>query len=382
MNINNAELHLLYEDFIKDETLIGIKNLLNKHGIVGRYKEDFYKERLYESYGEEYLKKIFHNRLSNRTSDSFKRKSIDKIKSLEHLAEQLYAKFLNDESICGLTSLFKTNKIGSKTGSHIRKILYGKYGKENIDPISSKRSSHMAHKKRTKESYLIPEERRKKMIDGIRKSWKNSTEKRRELSKKLMLIYCSPKSHGKESNLKRVESRKWYKHTDETKNKIRNSQKGKKLSEEHKQRLRKPKLTKRTNFNHSIETKRKLSEITRQQWIDGIHKPKYKSKGHIEIMDIISEYGYKLKDEYIIDGRPYDIFVVDKNLVIEFNGTYWHRDPRFYNEEEGKWYWNRDREKIDIAKKKGYNVTTIWQYDWEKCNDKKSLIKEILNGNR
>jgi hypothetical protein len=45
-----------------------------------------------------------------------------------------------------------------------------------------------------------------------------------------------------------------------------------------------------------------------------------------------------------------------------------------------KYYWDKDKEKIDNAVKSGYDVKTIWQYDWEKCDDKKQLIGEILNG--
>jgi hypothetical protein len=380
MNISETEIKILYEDFIGDETLIGIKNLLNKHGIIGRYKEDLYKTELYKLYGKDKLKRIFHNRLSNATSNAFKTKLVEKIKSLESISEKLYQQFINDTSICGLNSLFKLNKIGSKTGGHIRKIIYDKYGKENIDEISFHRTAkkgNVAHNLVYKHHSDIT---RDKISKSNIETWIGD-EERREQSRQSMSKYCFPKSHLEETKIKRIKSRSWYKHHSvETLKKISDALTGKPFTEDHKQRMRKPKLTHRVNFRHSNETKQKLSDITKNQWLTGIHKPIYKSKGHVEIMDIISKLGYKVEDEHIVCGKPFDVFVEDKNLLIEFNGTYWHRDPRFYGEEEGNFYWNKDKLKVDNAIEKGYIVKTIWQYDWENCIDKEKMIGEIING--
>jgi hypothetical protein len=177
-----------------------------------------------------------------------------------------------------------------------------------------------------------------------------------------------------------VESRKWYKHSEETKLKIGNAHRGILYTEERKQKLRKPKLTKRINFKHSDKTKLVLSEICKNQWLTGVHKPIFKSKGHIEIMGILSEFGFNIEDEYVVCGKPFDVYIKNTNTLIEFNGTFWHRDPRFYTEEEGKCFWDKDKLKIDNAIKCGYTVKTIWQHDWENCDDKKKLIGDILNG--
>jgi len=42
--------------------------------------------------------------------------------------------------------------------------------------------------------------------------------------------------------------------------------------------------------------------------------------------------------------------------------------------------WNSDKTKIDIAIQSGYNVVTIWQYDWEHTTDKKDFLERIVNG--
>jgi len=298
---------------------------------------------------------------------------------LQQKSEELYKQFIDDETICGLVSLFKLNGIGSKTGGRIRKLIYEKYGKEFVDKISHHRTAKRGNIARNLVYKQHSEETKQKIRDSNVKSWSGDDE-RREKSRRLMIKYCSPKSHSEESEKKRVESRSWYKHSEETKQKIKNSQIGKPLTEEHKAKLRKPKLTKRLNYKHSENVKHKLSVITKNQWLNGIHKRTFKSKGQKEVITMISEMGYEIKDEYLVCGRPFDVYIKDKNLLIEFNGTFWHRDPRFYNEEEGKIYWDKDKEKIDNAVNSGYDVKTIWQYDWENCDDKKKLIGDILNG--
>ena len=64
--MNDAELQKLYDEFIKDETIMGLKNLFNKYNIVGRYKEDQYKSLMYEKFGKDHLKSIFRKRLSTK----------------------------------------------------------------------------------------------------------------------------------------------------------------------------------------------------------------------------------------------------------------------------------------------------------------------------
>jgi hypothetical protein len=65
---------------------------------------------------------------------------------------------------------------------------------------------------------------------------------------------------------------------------------------------------------------------------------------------------------------------------VEYNGTYWHRDPRFYKiTEEVKLIHRKDAEKINLAKSHGYDIVVVWQHDWESCVDKKQYLKDILN---
>jgi hypothetical protein len=298
---------------------------------------------------------------------------------LNTLADNVYKEFIRNESCCGLNSIFKDKNIGSKTALKIRKIIYTKYGEKPIKSISGHRTAKNAHKNRTKESYNIPLNRRKKMIEGMKKYWEGN-DIAKQKSRELMIKHCLPNSQSPNTKLKRRESRKGYRHSKDTKLKIKNSLKGKPLSVEHRLKLRKKKSKTRQNFKHTVDTKQLLSKLTKKQWEDGIHKPVFKSKGHAEILDIILKLGYNVEEEYLIKGRPYDVYVPQKNLLIEFNGTYWHRDPRFYDKENSQLIWNKDKSKTDIALKNGYRIETVWQYDWETVEDKIQLINKILNG--
>ena len=297
----------------------------------------------------------------------------------EDQSERLYQIFIKDESICGFASLFKLNKIGSKIGLKIKKYLYDKYGETFLKKISAVRTSKVAHQKRSKDSYFISSERRQKMSVGIKKYYKNN-QSAKSRCRGLMIKHCLPKCQTIESKIKRVKSRDWYKPSEDTKQKMSQSQLGKPLTEEHKLKLRKPKKAKRSNFRHTTETKHKLSLITKNQWKSGIHKPIFKSKGQQEVIRLLKEQGYSIQDEYVVGGKPYDVFVKEKNLLIEFNGTYWHRDPRFFtSSDEVIKIWEKDKNKRLIAESNGYIIKVIWQHDWEQCKDKNIYIKKLLN---
>lgn len=275
---------------------------------------------------------------------------------LQQKSEELYKQFLNDTTICGLRSLFKLNKIGSKTGEHIRKIIYEKYGKQFVDSISFHRTAKKGNVARNLVYKHHSEETKEKMKKSIKKSWENA-EERREQNRRLMETYCLPKSQLKETKLSRIISRK-------------------------------------TGLGwepHSEETKSKMSDIFIEKWRNGDfdnRKPTLKSKGQLELIKELKEMGFIISDEFRIDTKPYDVYVKDRNLLIEFNGRYWHFDPRFYSEsfydESRKVYardiWNKDKLKMELAVKNGYTTLVIWQDDWDSITDKKKYLKELIYG--
>lgn len=275
---------------------------------------------------------------------------------LEQKSEELYKQFVEDEAICGLTSLFKLNGVGSKTGGRIRKLLYEKYGKENVDSISFHRTAKKGNVARNLVYKHHSEETKQKIRNSNVKSW-SGNEERREQSRQLMVEHCHPKSQLEETKQHRVFTRRngggWKPHKD--------------------------------------SLKKKMSKIFSDKWRNGDfdnRKPTLKSKGQLELIKELKEMGFNISDEFRIDTKPYDVYVNEKNLLIEFNGRYWHFDPRYYDsnfyDESRKVYardiWNRDKLKMDNAVKNGYTVLVIWQDDWDSVADKKEYLRNLIYG--
>jgi G:T-mismatch repair DNA endonuclease (very short patch repair protein) len=86
-----------------------------------------------------------------------------------------------------------------------------------------------------------------------------------------------------------------------------------------------------------------------------------------------------------------DIYIKIKNIILEFNGTYWHCDPRKYDKnyfnKKKKLYafeiWDYDDKRRKLLENSGYKVYTIWEIDYEK--DKQKILnnlKEVINGEK
>lgn len=75
-------------------------------------------------------------------------------------------------------------------------------------------------------------------------------------------------------------------------------------------------------------------------------------------------------EKYLPDVQKFvDIYIPSIKKVIECHGDYWHCNPTkcspdYYNHAvhlTAKQIWNRDREKENLLKSKGYNVEIIWE---------------------
>lgn len=85
------------------------------------------------------------------------------------------------------------------------------------------------------------------------------------------------------------------------------------------------------------------------------------------------------------DGRSRWLFPdgIYNNYVIEYNGSYWHADPRLYKADDivhhnhiASDIWDRDNHKKEIYNKLGYEVITVWSKDF--LEDKNKCISEII----
>jgi hypothetical protein len=85
-----------------------------------------------------------------------------------------------------------------------------------------------------------------------------------------------------------------------------------------------------------------------------------------------SQTAYKGQERWVIyDGKLFFIDYLVKNTIIEYNGSFWHADPRSFNEDDyhsvinksAKEIWENDNRRIEILKSMGYRVLVIWSLD-------------------
>jgi len=123
----------------------------------------------------------------------------------------------------------------------------------------------------------------------------------------------------------------------------------------------------------------KLTETRRMGKIKSV----IRSKKEKEIVNEIKMMGYDVDDSFKIDTKIYDIYVPILNLIIEYNGDYWHCNPKKYSEDyfhqnkgkTAKEIWDYDNTKIDIVKSKGYILEIVWESD---LKIDPTLIKKII----
>lgn len=158
---------------------------------------------------------------------------------------------------------------------------------------------------------------------------------------------------------------------------------------------------------HSVKSKTKISKSRKGKGLgddNSMSNPIWRKKSSENRLESISENPNifssrskteikiykKIKKKYkntthSLVIKPYvcDIFIPELNLIIEYNGDYWHCNPKKY---EPKYYhklknmlaediWNYDKSKIDLITNIGYNLETIWETDYNK--DPKLIYKII-----
>ena len=110
------------------------------------------------------------------------------------------------------------------------------------------------------------------------------------------------------------------------------------------------------------------------------------SKSQTELTNLLIENfpQYTILSDYPIikkvGGYKLDILIKELNLVIEFNGTYWHCDPRFYEKDyynqkkklKAESIWKYDNDRKDFLESLGYKVLVLWELDY-KSNKEQTL---------
>jgi hypothetical protein len=113
-----------------------------------------------------------------------------------------------------------------------------------------------------------------------------------------------------------------------------------------------------------------------------------------ETEDLFGVYFATYNKEYFISekGRKfyqYDFTDINKKKIIEFNGDVYHANPDIYKSNEyyhpflkesgltAKEKWAEDKEKINAAYNRGFDVLVIWESEYK--NDKEATIDKCIN---
>ena len=97
------------------------------------------------------------------------------------------------------------------------------------------------------------------------------------------------------------------------------------------------------------------------------------SKGETQIANYIKSFGLRIlqSNRKILKGQEIDIYIPEKKIAIEFNGTYWHdENHKDKNYHYDKWL---------ACKNLGIQLIQIWEDDWNKNPEliKKSLAHKL-----
>ena len=117
--------------------------------------------------------------------------------------------------------------------------------------------------------------------------------------------------------------------------------------------------------------------------------PIYISNEEIELYNFIKNnyIGEILRNNRtILNGKELDIYLPDLKMGFEFDGTYWHADPRIYCATDiiagnlATHVWENDYKKTQMCKKLDITLIRIKEYDWINFNEnEKERILELLN---
>ena len=118
-----------------------------------------------------------------------------------------------------------------------------------------------------------------------------------------------------------------------------------------------------------------------------------RSKMEIKLSDYLQKLNYNTLPQKHFKGiGTFDYELIDEKIILEYNGTYWHCDPRkykadYYNEKKrmyAKDVWERDHVRKTKVEELGYKVVYIWEDDVRKMLDTQILehLSNEINKNR
>ena len=130
---------------------------------------------------------------------------------------------------------------------------------------------------------------------------------------------------------------------------------------------------------HTKETLKKISEKISKNF----PKQGPVSKKEKKLLTELKKMKLNPKGSFSVGRYICDIYIKKYNLIIEFNGDYWHCNPLKYNgdylhphkKRSAKNIWDEDKIRVDKIKEYGYNLEVIWESE---LKENYSLLDKII----
>lgn len=158
---------------------------------------------------------------------------------------------------------------------------------------------------------------------------------------------------------------------------------GEKERRAHSERMKSPDHNWMIGKHHDKETKQIISEALKERWAEGrylevSHHRKRVSNAESKIQTYLLKLFQDVEFQKHFNGvsYQYDFFLPSLNLIIEYQGDYWHFNPKKYpsgslvtRPKKGKvlvdTIWERDRKKKEAIENLGYKVIYFWESDYK-----------------
>lgn len=139
---------------------------------------------------------------------------------------------------------------------------------------------------------------------------------------------------------------------------------------------------------HKIKDKEKWRENCRVAFANQKTFDYVSSSLEITIGKVLKLLGIQFITQFNVGNYFYDFYLPLEKIIIEVNGTYWHCDPRTYqenyynqrSEKTAKETWECDEKKKMLAENNGFVVKYIWEKEIKikTIDELKSYVIEII----
>ena len=279
--------------------------------------------------------------------------------------------------------------------------------KIRLSLLGKKRATHTEETKAKIRAFMKGRKFSQKHIDGIIAGAKNrkrpppmSQETRNKIAKSQKgrkasietILKIREKNLGRKCSLatkqKMRDKARNHAVTEETKRKISKYQRGRKKSKEHSEKIKLANTGKKRTVEFCLlisklkrgvpqteAAKISVAKAKEKRWKD------YKKRTIPEqkTKELLEKYNIRLKEQKRVRYKLYDFYLPDFNLILEIDGIYWHGKGILKKDLKGSRTPNRKNDiyKNNLALSKGYRLLRIWEDELDKLEN---LIKNNFIG--